>query len=265
MKPALRTEGRRRHILARLEAAPECQVRELAAGFGVSEMTVRRDLDALAAAGRLIRTHGGAAPAAGVVFHFQFLERMREQAAAKAAIAAAAAARVPDGATVMLDSGTTTLAVARALRGKPGLTVVTTSLPVASELQHCEAIGVILLGGSMRRDAPDLGGALALRALEGLHADLAFLGADAVDARGVCYHASADVAHLVGAMAAAADRVYVVADHTKIGRTALARTGTLTRWAGLICDRGLDAAAARRLRRQGVTVMLPNTTHKEIA
>jgi DeoR/GlpR family transcriptional regulator of sugar metabolism len=66
-------------------------------------------------------------------------------------------------------------------------------------------------------------------------------------------------------MAAAADRVYVVADHTKIGRTALARTGTLTRWAGLICDRGLDAAAARRLRRQGITVILPNATHKGVA
>ncbi len=247
--------ARRERILARMSAGRECQVGALAAELGVSEMTVRRDLDALAAEGKLVRTYGGAAPAAGVVFEFRFLERAGERREAKAAIAARAAALVPDGSTVLLDSGTTTLALARALRGRRGLTVITTSLPIASELQYCETVDVILLGGRLRRDAPDLSGALTLRALEGLHADVAFLGADAIDAQGVCYHADLEVAHLVAAMAGAADTVYVVADSSKIGRSATGRMGCLRDWAGLVTDGGLELAAMRRLKGAGVRVL----------
>ena len=218
-------------------------------------MTIRRDLDSLAAEGRIVRTYGGAAPASGVVFEFRFLERANERRAAKEAIGRRAGELVTDGMTVMLDSGTTTLALARQLRGKQGLTIVTTSLPIASELQHCDAIDVILLGGRLRRDAPDLFGALTLRMLEELHADVAFLGADAIDLKGTVYNRSVEVAHLITAMAGVSDVVYAVADSSKVGRTALGRIGSLAQWAGLITDGDLDDTTARKLRARGAKVI----------
>ncbi|MBN1558031.1 MAG: DeoR/GlpR transcriptional regulator [Lentisphaerae bacterium] len=250
-----RAVRRQETILGRVRAGRACHVGTLARQLGVSEMTVRRDLDALAAEGRIVRTHGGAAPASGVVFQFKFLERAAEHRAAKEAIARRAAGLVPDGAAVALDSGTTTLALARALRARDGLTVITSSLPIASELQYCEAMEVILLGGRLGRGSPDLGGALALRALEALHADIAFLGADAVAADGTCYHASLEVAHLVGAIAGIADAVYIVADSSKLRRTATARAGSLADWAGLITDAGLSSRVRRSLKAAGVNLI----------
>ena len=251
---------RQNAILERLRRGEECHVTSLAEAFGVSEMTVRRDLDALAAQGQIVRTHGGAAPASGVVFHFKFLDRASERRAAKKAIASRAAELVPDGSTVALDSGTTTLALAGELRCKHGVTVITTSLPVASELQHSDSIMVLLLGGRVRRESPDLSGALTLRSLEVLHVDVAFFGTDAIDLQGTCYQGSIEVAHLQGAMAALADAVYVVADSSKLDSTATARVGSLAAWDGLITDRDLGAAAQRKLKAAGVNVIKARRT-----
>jgi len=215
-----------------------------ASEFGVSKMTVRRDLDALAAEGRVIRTHGGAASGGGVVFEFRFLERAKQNQSGKDEIAGGL---VADGNTVILDSSTTTLALARKLRDFRELTVITTSLPIASELQYCDGVELILLGGKLRRDSPDLSGALTLQGPEGVHADVAFLGCDAIDGTGVAYNQSVDVAHLISAMAKAANRVFFVADSSKIGHTALGRIGSLTQWDGLICDSGLPADALSTL------------------
>ncbi len=254
MKTANATQ-RAEVILGLVRDGEECSVSDLSVRFGVSEMTVRRDLDALAAEGRVVRTHGGATAASGVVFEFRFLERAREHRVAKRQIAAKAASLVTDGMTIMLDSGTTTLALAEALRGKRDLTVITTSLPIASALQYSDAIDVVLLGGHLRRDAPDLSGALTLQGLEGLHADAAFVGVDALGVDGTTYSHSIEVAHLIASMAAAADVVYVVADSSKIGRASLAKSGSLSEWDALITDPDLDAAKARELKKHGVKVI----------
>lgn len=243
-------------ILELVREGQECSVSDLAGRFGVSEMTVRRDLDALAAEGRVVRTHGGATAASGVVFEFRFLERAKEHRGAKRQIAAKAASLVTDGMTVMLDSGTTTLALAEALRGKRDLTVVTTSLPIASALQYSDRIDVVLLGGHLRRDAPDLSGALTLQGLAGLRADMAFVGVDSVDIEGATYSRSIEVAHLIASMASDADVVYVVADSSKVGRTSLAKSGSLADWEGLITDQELDASKARELKKSGAKVIL---------
>jgi DeoR family transcriptional regulator, fructose operon transcriptional repressor len=250
---------RRARILERVSGGQACHVTELAKAFGVSEMTVRRDLDALAATGRIVRTHGGAVSGGGVIFEFRFLERAAVNRPAKRAIAERAAALVEDGAHVLLDSGTTTLEVARALRTRRDLTVITTSLPIASELQYNAGIQVILLGGRVRRDSPDLSGALTLRTLDTLRADIAILGADAVDRQGNCYHGDIEVAHLVAAMTAIAERIYVVADSSKLGRRALGRMGRAAGWAGLITDAGAAPAMSRALKRNGVHLIKAQT------
>ncbi len=251
---------RQDRIVRFLHSRGECSVADLARLLGASQMTIRRDLDALARAGKARRTFGGAAPAERVLFEFQFLQREREHRAAKAAIARAAARIVRDGQSVLLDSGTTTLAVARELKARRGLTVLTTSLPIASELQYCQDVELLLLGGVVRRGSPDLSGALTEENIERLRADVAMLGADGIDAAGNVYNASLAVARMLEKMAASARKVYVVADHSKIGRPALARFGSLVRWAGLITDAGLDKALLRRLRGAGVHCILARET-----
>ncbi len=247
---------RREAILGLLNRLGSCSVETLASQFGVSGMTIRRDLQVLAEAGRVIRTHGGAALGDRVTFEFRFLERMQTAAAAKEAIAHAAAKHVEGARSILLDSGTTTVALAKVLRERRDLTIITTSLPIASVLQHCEAISVLLLGGVLRRDAPDLCGELTEANLEDLRADVAFIGADGVDAKGNVYNASLTVGRMLRGMAASASRVFVVADSTKIGRTALMRFGNVADWDGLITDRGLSRSQAGALRRAKVHVIL---------
>ena len=248
-------DARQERILAELDARGECGVDQLARQFGVTGMTIRRDLQALADAGRAIRTHGGAAPTARVSFEFRFLEHTGRRRQAKEAIAASAAELVEPGQSVMLDSGTTTLAVARQLKRKPGLTVITTSLPIASELYGCEEVDVMLLGGLLRRDSPDLTGSITEGNLDSLHADLAFLGADGIDAEGRVYNQAPALARMLAKMADAADRVYAVADSSKLGRKALMRFGDLSQWDGLITDNGADDSLLAQLGRNGVRVI----------
>lgn len=244
-------------ILDRLTAQGEAQVAQLAVSLGVSDMTIRRDLDSLALAGKVIRTHGGAALSGRVVFDFQFLQRTREHEEAKRQVAEMAASLVQEGQSVLLDSGTTTLAVARALKSRKRMTVITTSLPIASELQSCESIDLVLLGGALRREAPDLIGPLTENNLEQLKADIAFIGADAVDTNGQVYNQSIAVARMLTRMASSARQTYVVADSTKIGKTALARFGNLKGWKGLITDRGLTHTQITSLKRASCNVIHP--------
>ncbi len=246
---------RRNQIAETLSLGGEASVEALAGRFGVSDMTIRRDLNALARSGRIIRTHGGAAPSQRVSFEFEFLKRRRSRESAKQAIAATAAELVKDGQTVMLDSGTTTLPVAEQLRHKKGLTVMTSSLPIASALQYCTSIDVLLLGGFLRHDSPDLTGPLTEANIEGLRSDVAFLGADGIDLKGCVYNASLSVGRMLEKMATAARQVYVVADSSKIGQPALTRFGNVSKWAGLITDSGIDRKAAAALSRAGVKLI----------
>lgn len=250
--------SRQQRITELLADRGECSVAALARALGVSGMTVRRDLQAMAGAGKVIRTHGGATSAERVSFEFQFLSGMREHRAAKEAIATTAAELVKDGQSVMLDSGTTTLALARQLRAKKELTVITTSLPIASELQFCEHIQVLLLGGLVQRGAPDLAGPLTESNLESLHADVAFVGADGIDARGNIYNDSLAVGRMLSKMAASADRVFAVADSSKVGRKALTRFGRIAEWGGLITDGSLNRPTATALQRAGVRLIVAN-------
>jgi DeoR/GlpR family transcriptional regulator of sugar metabolism len=152
-------------------------------------------------------------------------------------------------------NGTTTLAIARALRSKKDLTVITTSLPIASELQYQTNIRVLLLGGYLRSDTPDLEGALTESNLEQLRADIAFLGADGIDRKGHAYNASLSVGRMLTKMATSSAEVYVVADSGKLGHTALTRYGNIAQWKGLITSRSADKDLLAALRRNGVTIL----------
>ena len=248
--------ARHQQIVELLQARGHCGVDVLARELAVSEMTIRRDLQALAEEGRVARTHGGAAPVEQVLFEFEFLRRARENRAEKDQIGLAAAAMVPEGKSIILDSGTTTLAVARQLRLRRRLTVITTSLPIAAVLQRGGTTDILLLGGILRRESPDLEGPLTESNLESLKADIAFVGADGIDLNGEAYNGSLNTARLLEKAVKAATVVYVVADSSKLGRNALSKFGNLSAWSGLITDNGASAGHLSALRNAGVKVIV---------
>jgi DeoR/GlpR family transcriptional regulator of sugar metabolism len=249
-------QARKQNILDLLRLKGRCGVGFLARRLGVSEMTIRRDLVPLEANSQILRTHGGATLAERVTFEFGFLQRTQINQAAKQAIAAMAIKQLGEARSVMLDSGTTTLALADTLTAHTGLTVITTSLPIASRLQFSPGIDLLLLGGLLRRDAPDLGGPLTEANLENLRADVAFIGADAIDGKGGIYNNSLAVARMLRKMADRATRVFVVADSSKLGKTGLMRFGQLNKWAALITDKHADKSQLRSLKAAGATVIV---------
>jgi DeoR/GlpR family transcriptional regulator of sugar metabolism len=224
-----RTGARAQRILELLDARDEVGVAELSRRFGVTTMTIRRDLSALERDGHVTRTHGGAVLAAPSVARFAFRERQQTHIPEKRAIARLAARRVEPDMTVILDTGTTTLELARELVGIPRLRVLTSSLAVASALFAHENLELVLLGGTVNRGSPDLSGPLTEENLAAFRADLAFIGADAVDRRGL-YTASQQIARVTKAMIAGAARTVLVADSSKFGNTAFVR---FARWAGI--------------------------------
>lgn len=247
---------RRRRIELLLNQHGECSVSLFARELGVSEMTVRRDLQALAAAGRVIRSHGGATAVEQVSFQFAFQNRARQNEEAKIQIARAAAALVKDGQSVMLDSGTTTLALALELRQRRRLTLITPSLAIASALQPALDVQVLLLGGYVRRDSPDLVGIITEMNLEHLKADWAFVGADGIDLEGNLYNASIEVCRMLTKMVGGAKAAYVVSDSSKIGRTALMRFGNLAGCQGFITDDRISPKHLRTLQKAKVNVVV---------
>lgn len=253
-------QTRRQRILERLDSDGECSIDQLVKEFGVSGMTIRRDLSDLEAAGSIIRTHGGAAPSGQVVFDFQFLQRIRLRAHEKEEIARVAVSLVQPGQHVFLDSSSTTLAIARQLKTLSSVTVVTTSLPVAATLFGLDHVEVILLGGQLRKNAPDLSGPITERAIEVLRGHVAFIACDAVDERGAVSTNSVQLVPLLGLLERSVDRRYIVADHTKLNSTALMQFADLRQWDGLITDSSASPKALEVLRQAGVKVFTPSET-----
>ncbi len=250
-------ERRRRKLADALARRGEVSTTEMAERLGVSAMTVRRDLEALEEAGVAVRSYGGAVAAQRITFQFAFDERRRRHLAKKRRIGQEAARRVEAGQTVFLDTGTTTLEVARALAAAgASCTVATSSLGIASTLWGAEGLDLVLLGGRVRRGSPDLAGPGTEVMLERLTADVAFLGSDGVDPGRGSFAGDLEAARVAEGMAASARRVIVVADGSKLGLAGAARCVRIEDVDELITDRGAAAAVVRALRARGVAVTL---------
>lgn len=230
-------------------------VSELAREFGVSEMTIRRDLAVLEGKSHIRRTHGGAVLTERMLIEFDYRDRREANRAAKRAIAIEARKLVQPGMRLILDTGTTTLELAALLKDGKDLTVITPSLAVASELQHADGVKVVLLGGIIRRGSPDLTGPVTEYCLELFAADMAFQGADAIGLEGSIYNTDLRLARVDKMMRRLAKRSCILADHTKIGNTALARNGSLADVDFLITSTGASSAALKRFSRLGTTVI----------
>src|SRR2546421_5050187 len=176
-------ERRRERILAHLSAQDRTPVGELSQVLGVSEVTVRKDLDQLEAQGLLTRVRGGAVVSGRGRLERYFATREQEHLDKKRRIAQAASALVQSGQQIFLDASTTALQVARLIKDREELTVVTNGLYTALELNFCAGITTLVVGGTMRHRSSSLVGSFTYPSLNRLRFDLGFFGAHAVTAQ----------------------------------------------------------------------------------
>ena len=242
-------------ILERLATGNAVDVGGLAKELAASPATIRRDLATLERQRLLERTHGGAV-AHAVSYELPLRYKGVRFAEEKRRIAAAAADRVTEGMAVGLTGGTTATEVARALAGRPRLTIVTNALNIAFELGVRPNIKLIVTGGLARSQTYELSGPIAEASLAGLTLDVAFIGVDGVDAKAGCTTHEEVEAHTNQVMIRHAQRAVLVADSSKIGQVTFARICPVQDVDELITDQGADPAAVQAFREIGMQVTL---------
>lgn len=242
-------------IVARVRRSGGVRVADLVAEFGVSDMTIRRDLESLAGRGLLAKVHGGATAllpgstdGPGSTHEPGFAAKSARQRAEKAAIAERAADLVAPGLAIALSAGTTTAALARRLAGVPELTVVTNSIPVADVFFRAgRADQTVLLTGGVRTPSDALVGPVAVAAISSLHPDLVFLGVHGMSERAGYTTPNLMEAETDRALVAAGERLVVLADHTKWRTVGISSIAPLDAADVLVTDSGLPAAAQEAL------------------
>ena len=251
--------ARQTQIRTMLKADKQVSIPELASQFSVSEMTIRRDLDKLARDGQVRRTHGGAMPAERMVFEFDFASRRQAHRLQKQAIAREALRLIQPGQRLILDTGTTTLELAYALKDFQDITVITPSLAVASVLQFSPQIQTVLLGGIIQKGRPDLAGLVTEKNLEMFSADIAFQGADGIGLDGTLYTVDMRIVEVDRKIRQQAQRTFVLSDSSKIGKTALMTNGFLCEVEALITDDKITAPQKRTLEKEGAKIIAVKT------
>jgi DeoR family transcriptional regulator, fructose operon transcriptional repressor len=224
------------------------RIPELAETLGVSEMTIRRDLEMLEDSGHLERTFGGAIVSEQTSFESNYSVRLHTRAAEKQALARYAASLIQDGDTVAIDASTTCLALAKEL-AKRRLTVITNGLDAAVELRHSQC-KVILIGGYLRQVAGSFAGPLALKALEGLRVDHVFFSGKGVLLEDGYLDSDLDEVEVKRVMIASAVHTTALMDSSKFGVHALGRIAPLDAIHLLVTDSGLDKKLEKQLFKQ---------------
>jgi DeoR family transcriptional regulator, glycerol-3-phosphate regulon repressor len=229
-------------------------VEDLAAHFGVTPQTIRRDLNDLSEAQMVVRVHGGAMVASGVV-NLAYEARKLIAGPHKKLIGEAAARLVPDHSSVFINIGTTTEEVARALAGHTGLLVITNNLHVAVELYRNSAIEVFVTGGSVRHSDGGIVGSHAVNLIGQFRVDLAVIGTSAIDADGTLLDFDIREVQAARAIIEHARKVVLVSDGSKFARSAPVRVAHLSEIDMFVTDRLPSAAIAELCRLNGVEVV----------
>jgi DeoR family transcriptional regulator of aga operon len=249
-------EERRRAILDLLTHQGRVLVTELSRQFETSQVTIRKDLEILHAHGLVHRTHGGALPSReGALEDPTLREKEKLHHQEKLRIADSAVKKVKEGQVLILDSGTTTTAIARALRNFQNLTIITNAVNIAAELAGT-AVEVILTGGTLRKNSFSLVGPIAEETLRRLSADLLFLGVDGFDV-----HFGLSTPNLLEAkvnrvMVEIAKKTVAVCDSSKFGRRSLSLIAPPSALHEVITDRAVPKSDIRALKQAGIDVTL---------
>ena len=220
-QPPMLIEERRQHILLLIQKHGRVLVDELSNQLGLSKITIRKDLDYLQSKDLVVRTHGGALPAqAGALSDPTIQEKEVLHHDEKVRIAKAAAAMISEGQCIILDSGTTTTEIARAILSFRHLTVITNALNIAVDLARSD-FDIILIGGILRKNSLSAVGPLAEDVLKEMHADIVFLGVDGFDIKVGLTTPNVLEARVNRAMVKAAVKVVAVCDSSKFNRKSL--------------------------------------------
>jgi len=256
---------RQEAILREVDTSGGARVSELVDILAVSDMTVRRDIEALAAKGLVVKVHGGATAVGGRSadepgFHL----KAEMNPVQKSAIARVAAGLIPPGASIAISAGTTTYAVAQALLNVPNLTVVTNSPQVADLMHNAQRddLTVVLTGG-VRTPSDALAGPVAEATLRSLHVDTLILGVHGIDEEAGLTTPNLIEAATNRALIATARRVIVVADHSKWGIVGLSTIATLDQVEVLVTDAELDEVARRTVSEQVGQLIVAHTFDDE--
>ena len=239
-------EKRREWIMNRLVEDGKVEINELSDKMNVSPMTIRRDLDLLEEEGELIRVHGGAVLAKPLITETPFSTKESRRVEEKRQIANKVLPLIKDGYTILLDSGTTTLEIARLLKNKSDLTIVTNDIKIAGELIDSD-VKVILTGGELQKEVGALFGPQAHSRIKEIHVDIFFLGAHAIDLQSGVTAPTFEKALMKQLMIEAAESTWLVADSSKLHQTAFSKVCDFHTLSGFITDEEITLKDRERL------------------
>jgi len=248
---------RRNRIMSHLNERKSLLVQEIAESFGVAEETIRRDLRLLESRGLLVRTHGGAVLADDVKAEVPVEIREGINITGKDAIGREAARLVHDGDTIILDASTSSLFVARHIKDKKGLAVITNAEKVAFELSGCEDITVISTGGILRHKSLSYVGRAAETVLGGYHANIAFISCKGFSPERGLTDSNEQESDIRKKMLQCSEKTIFLCDHTKFGRVGYVTTARLEDIDLLITDRAVPEEWAKKIMEAGVELRLP--------
>lgn len=250
------TPERQKQILSLLEQQGRLSVAEIVQQFSISEATARRDLESLALQGKAQRVHGGVISVEKAPPELPILERKREQSDEKARIGRVAANLVADKDTIFLGSGTTVLELARNVRDRKSLTVITNSLPVLNILAGLQEITVISLGGMLRESELSFIGHITEQALSEVRVDKVFMGTRGLSLEHGLTNDYLQETLTDRAILKIGREVIIVADHSKINRVATALLAPLDRMTALVTDANADNKFVQALQKHGINVIV---------
>lgn len=249
-------EERRQQVLQRVRDKGRASVTQLSDEFGVSEVTIRNDLQALAERNLIVRTHGGAVPSTDGLYELALAMRLQQQVQEKSRIGEAGACLVENGDAIMLDSSSTALAIARRLKKHRHLTIVTNSLAVAQEMLDAPGVSVVMAGGRVRRDTASLVGGGGLDILRKFNIQKGFFGAHGITVQDGLTDVSADEAAVKRRWVGMCRQVIAVLDATKWGKVGLLSFAPLEQVSAVISDGDAPAHLVDEIRAHGVKIIL---------
>jgi DeoR family transcriptional regulator, aga operon transcriptional repressor len=250
------TPERQKQILSLLGRQGRLSVGEIVEQFSISEATARRDLETLASQGKALRVHGGVIALEQAPPELPILERKNEQADEKMRIGRAAASLVREKETVFLGSGTTVLEVARKLRDRRQLTVVTNSLPVMNVLAGQKEITVISLGGMLRESELSFIGHITEQALAELRVEKVFMGTRGLSLEHGLTNDYLQETLTDRAILRIGREVIIVADYSKINRVSTALLAPLNVMSALITDSKADKKFLSAIKKNGIQFLI---------
>jgi DeoR family transcriptional regulator of aga operon len=256
MKNKLFPEERYRHILSALERDGRISVEDLSRAFGISQVTIRNDLQNLASKDLLIRTHGGAILKQHTDHDLSFSTRLHLHSPEKDRIGAAAAAMVRDGDVIALDASTTALGIVSHLGNHSDLTIITNGLATANALLTVPGISVFVLSGFLRHDALSLVGSTGQTGLNGFNIQYAFISSKGISLESGLTELNEQEGSMKCEMIRYSDKVIAVLDSSKIGHDSLVSFATIDEIDLIITDSGIDSLEREAFQNAGVDLLI---------